>query len=177
MATTPPSDDFVGAIKDRLLRLSAEQADELKCHSHITNGRSEAAQSAEDDLTQVGDDESFYEEKGAGLCPLPPSVVDYEFENGRRYHAYRAGRYPLPNDERELERLDLQYHMIKLLMHGELFMAPLRKKSVRRALDVGTGTGLWAIEFGDMFPDALVTGIDLSPVQPEWCADSDQCRR
>lgn len=30
---------------------------------------------------------------------LTASVLDYEFENGRRYHAYKAGSYPLPNDE------------------------------------------------------------------------------
>lgn len=30
---------------------------------------------------------------------ITSSVLDYEFENGRRYHAYKAGSYPLPNDE------------------------------------------------------------------------------
>jgi Methyltransferase domain len=28
--------------------------------------------------------------------------------------------------------------------------------------------GIWAIEFADMFPDAHVTGTDLSPCQPQW---------
>jgi hypothetical protein len=28
----------------------------------------------------------------------------YENENGRRYHAYKAGTYTLPNDETEQER-------------------------------------------------------------------------
>lgn len=27
------------------------------------------------------------------------SIWDFEFENGRRYHGYKAGSYPLPNDE------------------------------------------------------------------------------
>lgn len=30
---------------------------------------------------------------------ISDSILDYEFENGRRYHAYKAGSYPLPNDE------------------------------------------------------------------------------
>lgn len=30
---------------------------------------------------------------------ITSSVQDYQFENGRRYHAYKAGSYPLPNDE------------------------------------------------------------------------------
>lgn len=33
-------------------------------------------------------------------------------------------------------------------------------------LDIGTGTGQWAIEMGDEFPDAEVQGTDLSPIQP-----------
>lgn len=35
-------------------------------------------------------------------------------------------------------------------------------------LDIGTGTGTWAIEFADEHPDSLVTGVDLSPVQPAF---------
>jgi ubiquinone/menaquinone biosynthesis C-methylase UbiE len=33
-------------------------------------------------------------------------------------------------------------------------------------VDVGTGSGLWALEVADEFPDAEVIGTDLSPVQP-----------
>jgi SAM-dependent methyltransferase len=35
-------------------------------------------------------------------------------------------------------------------------------------LDIGTGTGIWAIDFADAFPEAAVTGLDLSPIQPTW---------
>lgn len=35
---------------------------------------------------------------------LASSVQDYEFANGRRYHAYRPGSYLVPNDEREEAR-------------------------------------------------------------------------
>jgi methylase of polypeptide subunit release factors len=35
-------------------------------------------------------------------------------------------------------------------------------------LDLGTGTGIWAIDFADQFPSAMVTGTDLSPTQPTW---------
>ena len=34
-----------------------------------------------------------------GLASLTSSVLEYEFENGRRYHAYKAGSYLLPIDE------------------------------------------------------------------------------
>ncbi len=33
---------------------------------------------------------------------------------------------------------------------------------------MGTGTGIWAIDFADEFPSAIVIGTDLSPIQPTW---------
>ncbi|PNP85404.1 hypothetical protein FNYG_01233 [Fusarium nygamai] len=33
-------------------------------------------------------------------------------------------------------------------------------------MDVGTGTGIWAIEYADLHPEAQVVGVDLSPIQP-----------
>lgn len=35
------------------------------------------------------------------------SILNYTYENGRRYHAFREGEYILPNDETEQDRLDL----------------------------------------------------------------------
>lgn len=101
---------------------------------------------------------------------ITSSIVDYEYENGRRYHAYKAGHYPLPNDERELDRLDLQHHVFTLLIRGELNLAPL--ENPKKVLDIGTGTGLWAIEFADRNPNTSVIGTDLSPVQPELVPDN-----
>ena len=51
-------------------------------------------------------------------------------------------------------------------MHGKLFNAPITDP--KRVLDIGTGTGIWAIEFGDRYPQANVLGNDLSPIQPRW---------
>ena len=34
-------------------------------------------------------------------------------------------------------------------------------------MDIGTGTGIWAIEMADKYPNAQITGTDLSPIQPE----------
>ncbi|EQB45302.1 hypothetical protein CGLO_15852 [Colletotrichum gloeosporioides Cg-14] len=36
-----------------------------------------------------------------------------------------------------------------------------------RVLDVGTGTGIWAIDFGEEHPDAEVIGFDLSPTMSD----------
>ena len=60
--------------------------------------------------------------------------------------------------------------MIALLLSGELHLAPLEHP--KRILDIGTGTGIWAIEMADRFPNAIVIGTDLSPTQPSWYASN-----
>ena len=57
-----------------------------------------------------------------------------------------------------------------MTLDGRLYIAPIPAHLPNgfKALDIGTGTGLWAIEFADEHPDAFVTGVDLSPVQPAF---------
>jgi hypothetical protein len=43
--------------------------------------------------------------------------------------------------------LDLQHHLYRLTLDGKLYLSPI-KDDVQNVLDIGTGTGLWAIEFG-----------------------------
>ncbi|OIW22902.1 S-adenosyl-L-methionine-dependent methyltransferase [Coniochaeta ligniaria NRRL 30616] len=109
------------------------------------------------------------------------SITNYVYENGRRYHAYRSGQYVLPNDEAEQERLDLQHHIWRLLLQGALYSAPLKIPALGepgaadfRILDLGCGTGIWAIDMADEFPGASVFGVDLSPIQPDWVPNN--CR-
>ncbi|EXJ65684.1 uncharacterized protein A1O5_11211 [Cladophialophora psammophila CBS 110553] len=103
---------------------------------------------------------------GSWSASLASSVLNYKYENGRRYHAFREGQYILPNDEDEQQRLDMLHHIYKLILGGALFLSPLEEP--QRVLDIGCGTGLWCIEFADEFPSATVTGTDLSPIQPGW---------
>lgn len=37
---------------------------------------------------------------------------EHHFENGRRYHIFRQGRYPIPNDEDEQVREDMKHAML-----------------------------------------------------------------
>jgi methylase of polypeptide subunit release factors len=39
-------------------------------------------------------------------------------------------------------------------------------------LDIGTGTGIWAIDFADEHPEAEVIGTDLSPIQRKILSSS-----
>ncbi|ESZ91133.1 hypothetical protein SBOR_8497 [Sclerotinia borealis F-4128] len=118
--------------------------------------------------TQSDVDSSWEEDSvSSSTTSLNSSIMNYTYENGRRYHAYQSGSYLLPNDEAEQQRLDLKHHVFKLILGGKLFCAPI-DPNPQRILDIGTGTGLWAIECADEFPSAEVTGTDLSPIQPGW---------
>jgi ubiquinone/menaquinone biosynthesis C-methylase UbiE len=64
----------------------------------------------------------------------------------------------------ELDRMDFEHHIFKLLLDGRLHLNPLEHP--QRILDLGTGTGIWAIEMADQYPSASIIGTDLSPVQP-----------
>lgn len=98
---------------------------------------------------------------------LTSSIEDYPMENGRRYHAFKDGTYVMPNDESELDRLDLTHNMLKISMNMRLFDATF-SKAPKNILDIGTGTGMWAIEMADEYPEAEIVGTDLSPTQPSW---------
>ncbi|RDW77591.1 methyltransferase-containing protein [Coleophoma cylindrospora] len=104
-------------------------------------------------------------ELAASTASAKSSIFRFQVENGRTYHAYKAGKYILPNDEAENNRLDLQSHLCYMTLNRRLYLAPLGD-NVKRVLDVGTGTGIWAINYADEHPDVEVIGMDLSPVQP-----------
>ena len=75
-----------------------------------------------------------------------------------------------PGSPRAVLRLTQRHqsHELLLKIHdGALHQAPIGK-SPQRILDIGTGTGIWAIDAADRYPSALVTGTDLSPIQPSW---------
>ena len=60
--------------------------------------------------------------------------------------------------------MDLKHHIMTLLCDNHLHLSPL----ILRILDVGTGTGIWALQMGDRHPESTVIGTDLSPIQPSW---------
>ncbi|KAH9907349.1 S-adenosyl-L-methionine-dependent methyltransferase [Xylariomycetidae sp. FL2044] len=119
------------------------------------------------------------------LCTL---ATQYIYAGGRRYHSFRAGRYPMPNDEIEQQREELMHILVLDIMDDALFAAPMQRDPVK-VLDLATGVGWWAVEMGDRYPDARILGVDLSPIQPslvppnvafevddiedDWVRDSD----
>ncbi|KAK0721631.1 S-adenosyl-L-methionine-dependent methyltransferase [Lasiosphaeria miniovina] len=133
------------------------------------DGRPDDVIEAEDGL--VEEDEFLAEGWDASSSnastSVTSSVYQHAYENGRRYHAYKHGRYPIPNDDLEQSREDMKHAMMMELTDGKLFLAPIGDNP-RKIIDIGTGTGMWAIEMGDHFPGAEILGLDLSPIQPQW---------
>ncbi|KAK5084926.1 hypothetical protein LTR24_007414 [Lithohypha guttulata] len=114
----------------------------------------------DDKDSAIGSDVSVYTET------LRSSLLESIRENGRSYHRYHDGSYALPDDDREQERLDMQHEMFLRTFNHKLILAPLGNQPIHHVLDLGTGTGLWAIQFADENPEANVIGTDLSPMQP-----------
>ncbi|KAL5365383.1 S-adenosyl-L-methionine-dependent methyltransferase [Aspergillus floccosus] len=123
----------------------------------------------DDYAAEVDDDPTsdYAEDFPSDTTSLNSMITAYRFENGRRYHAYKEGAYWGPNDEKQNEQLDIAHHMFTMLLDNRLALAPINK-NIQKVLDVGTGTGIWAIDFADEYPSAQVIGTDLSPIQPSF---------
>lgn len=72
--------------------------------------------------------------------------------------------YMFPKDDQEIDRLDLQHYVLRFMLH-ENYLAPL--KTPGRILDVGCGTGRWAIEMAGAFPSAEIVGLDIVKPTPD----------
>jgi hypothetical protein len=88
-------------------------------------------------------------------------------ENGRTYPVYGQHLPALPCDEDELDRNDLQHRKFHPILSGRLHLAPIGE-SPENILDLGTGSGIWAIDMADKYTSASVIGVDIAAVQPQW---------
>lgn len=131
-------------------------------------GQIEADDEIEDSLND--NDSSLGDDAASSTASISSSILKYREENGRTYHAYKDGKYVIPNDMQEQERLDLQHHLFLLTFEDRLYLSPAGTggHKLHNVLDVGTGTGLWALDFADEHPETDVVGVDLSPIQSDF---------
>ncbi|KAF4458773.1 methyltransferase [Fusarium albosuccineum] len=95
-------------------------------------------------------------------------LAAYRTINGRTFHSENgSAQYWASNDEKQNESMDIVHHFLYLLFDDQLYLSPLNC-DIQTVLDIGTGTGLWAIDFAEEFPDTEVIGTDISPIQPSW---------
>ncbi|KAF5567490.1 methyltransferase [Fusarium napiforme] len=120
------------------------------------SSKSAAVQALEvDDLAEVEeDDPGLGEDSESSTASITSSILHYRTINGRTYHSERGNAA-------------YWHHMFTLSQDGELYFAPLDDK-IQRVLDIGCGTGIWAIDFADKHPGCEVIGTDISPIQPSW---------
>lgn len=111
-------------------------------------------------------DSTLGDEIASDTTSIKSWIRQYREENGRTYNSFGDQDYWGPNDEKAQEHLDLAHELFSRTFNGALYLAPLSEPN--NVLDVGTGTGLWAIDFAEQNPSAHVVGTDLSPIQPGW---------
>ncbi|KAF3481117.1 TAM domain methyltransferase [Arthroderma uncinatum] len=64
------------------------------------------------------------------------------------------------------DALDMQHAVFLRSLDGKLCLSPI-SDDIQNAIDIGTGTGLWALDFAAAHPlFHQVIGTDLSPIQP-----------
>ncbi|KAH6954545.1 S-adenosyl-L-methionine-dependent methyltransferase [Fusarium avenaceum] len=120
-----------------------------------------------EDTDNSDTDSTLGDDAASSTASINSSILQYRTINGRTYHADRGeAQYWASNDNQASEALDIIHHTATLIMDGKLHFAPIEAPS--KVLDVGTGTGIWAMDLGDEFPEAEVIGTDISPIQPSW---------
>ena len=114
------------------------------------------------------DDEGYAESTNTSYVTSIASDIRRGIEeNGRTYPAYGQHQYGMPIDEREQDRNDLQHCKFVLVLNDHLFLSPIDDEP-QHILDLGTGTGIWAIDVADKYPTAEVLGVDIAPIQPTF---------
>ncbi|KAJ9131284.1 Methyltransferase [Pleurostoma richardsiae] len=98
---------------------------------------------------------------------ITSSILEYRTIQGRTYQTSKTTEYWAPNDDQHIESLDVAHQWLTMMLGDKLFLAPIGEDP-QHILDVGTGTGIWAIDMADKFPSAEVIGTDISPTQPSW---------
>ncbi|QGI61475.1 hypothetical protein CEK26_005442 [Fusarium fujikuroi] len=139
-----------------------------------------------------GDEDSAVLDNASSTASLTSSILQYRTINGRAYQSERGNpEYWGPIDDTGQEAMDINHHVLTLLLGDKLYLAPvpediqtLERELVRNILEYLLGSrvinnmiGIWAIEleadvkrreFADKFSNASVIGTDLAPIQPGW---------
>ncbi|KAK4238403.1 S-adenosyl-L-methionine-dependent methyltransferase [Achaetomium macrosporum] len=87
-------------------------------------------------------------------------VVVHDNREFQRY-ALENGVYFAPVDDDEIDRLQYMHEIFNMMFDNRLIFPPLPRP--RRILDCGYGSGAWAIDVAEQYPECEVIGIDVYP--------------
>ncbi|KAF3171742.1 hypothetical protein TWF788_009646 [Orbilia oligospora] len=113
-------------------------------------------------------------------CSLDSAYWRTVRHHGREFQDYSVEKiiYPVPVDEDEQDRLNRQHLVFRKIFDGRLIFPPV--EDPKKILDCGYGSGAWAIEAAEKYPDAEIIAVDISPhLKPEetpnnlWCQVDD----
>ncbi|KAF5706061.1 hypothetical protein FGLOB1_7627 [Fusarium globosum] len=118
------------------------------------------------------DDEGFHELDTVSVISLDSVVENYLYCCRRQYPNPGTGYSyePIDPERTELwEEMPSKYcgvrRLASMVFASTFWIVPTDHEN-KRVLDIGTGTGTWAIDLADNNPGIRVTGIDIAPFQP-----------
>ncbi|KAH7037210.1 S-adenosyl-L-methionine-dependent methyltransferase [Microdochium trichocladiopsis] len=81
---------------------------------------------------------------------------------GHKFHA--SGNIYVPFDEEEQRHMHARHKLLRTCLGGALTSTRL-PPDTKTIVDIGTGTGVWAIEMAARYPGSTIMGIDISKIQ------------
>lgn len=118
----------------------------------------------DDDMSPAEDDADF-SDTSSNYSTISQDSLPPIHAYGHTYHG--SGQVFTPNDASEAHRMALQHGLFQLCLDGQLVATrlPLDQHTLEnplRILDIGAGSGLWACDMAQRYPQVEILGIDLS---------------
>ncbi|KAG9021481.1 hypothetical protein FS837_007226 [Tulasnella sp. UAMH 9824] len=109
---------------------------------------------------------------------------DVQIVDDRAFSKQAGPLYSLPTDAKEYNRLDYQHEMFRHLLDDSLYPNPevvdkalsAEENPTPSIVDLGTGSGAWAIEMARKFPHAKVLACDIVLREHPEGSVPDNCR-
>lgn len=128
------------------------------------------------DIYQEGSESSYdtdlaiYDGKSSA-CSVESLRYRCYIENGRKHPEENPHSYWSPADEKQYDSMyagHLFFIILDSQLNNRLFRSPIGG-SPRNIIDLGSGSGDWAVECAEMYPECKVVGVDLNPPpSPLW---------